>query len=116
MKRPKDTEPCYNCVHWVNDDCELGRYNSTSLTIFGYCGKHEVKVVKKSHYEVSCYDEDCKVPSNVFLYEDLQQAKQKAEELSKDYHRVDINQAFFAEDFDGAIDWENVVLIERRWK
>jgi hypothetical protein len=68
--------------------------------------------MKKSHYEVSCYDEDCKVPNDVFLYEDLQQAKQKAEELSQDYHRVEINQASFTEDVDGAIDWNNLVLVE----
>ena len=116
MKTPQENEPCNNCQHWVNGDCELGRYNSSSLVIFGYCGTHKIKVVKKSHYEVSVFDEDCKVPNNVFLYETLQDAKQKAEELIKEYYRVDINQAFFTEDADGAIDWNEVTLIERRWK
>lgn len=110
--KPQENEPCNTCEHWVNGDCELGRYNSSTLVIFGYCGTHKMKTMKKSHYEVSCYDEDSKVPNNVFLYEDLQQAKQKAEELSKDYYRVEINQAFFTEDVEGAIDWNNVVLIE----
>lgn len=110
--KPQENEPCNTCEHWVNGDCELGRYNSSTLVIFGYCGTHKMKTMNKSHYEISCYDEDSKVPSDVFLYEDLQQAKQKAEALSKDYYRVEINQAFFTEDVEGAIDWNNVVLIE----
>lgn len=112
MKRPQDNEPCNNCQHWVNNDCELGRYNSSSLVIFGFCGTHKLKTMKKSYYEVRLYDKDCKVPSDVTLYEDLQQAKQRAEESSKDNYRVEIHQAFCTEDVEGAIDWQNTILIE----
>ena len=110
--RPQENEPCNTCQHWINGDCELGRYNSSSLVIFGYCGTHKIKVMKKSYYEVRCYNADRKVPDDVFLYEDLQQAKGRAKELTKDYDRVEVYQAFCTEDVEGAIDWNNVVLIE----
>ena len=37
--RPQDNEPCVNCMHW-NDEtgCEMGRYDSASMVIFGHCG------------------------------------------------------------------------------
>jgi hypothetical protein len=36
--KPQDNEPCNNCQHWINGDCELGRYDNSTLVIFGYCG------------------------------------------------------------------------------
>ena len=41
--KPQENEPCNTCEHWVNGDCELGRYNSSTLIIFGYCGTHKGK-------------------------------------------------------------------------
>ena len=37
--RPQDNEPCVNCMHW-NDEtgCEMGRYDSASMVMFGHCG------------------------------------------------------------------------------
>lgn len=34
---PQKNEPCNNCIHWKNE-CEMGRYNSASMIMFGYCG------------------------------------------------------------------------------
>lgn len=59
--------------------------------------------MNKSHYIVSCYQEDCKVADNILLYDDLNQAKQNAETLHKDYQRIEISEAFYTEE--GVIDW-----------
>lgn len=46
--RPQPDEPCVNCAHW-NDKkgCKMGRYHSTSMVIFGYCGFCKQKQIKK---------------------------------------------------------------------
>ena len=46
--KPQENEPCNNCVHWVNNDCEMGRYNSSSMVIFGHCGFCKPKSDKES--------------------------------------------------------------------
>lgn len=37
--RPQDNEPCINCMHWYDETgCEMGRYDSASMVMFGHCG------------------------------------------------------------------------------
>ena len=37
--RPQDNEPCVNCKHWIDETgCEMGRYDSASMVMFGHCG------------------------------------------------------------------------------
>ncbi len=39
IKRPQWDEPCNRCKNWDKyEGCILGKYNSTSMMVFGYCG------------------------------------------------------------------------------
>ena len=38
--RPQKDEPCVNCKNWSNrTGCKIGRYKSTTMVIWGVCGK-----------------------------------------------------------------------------
>ena len=39
MMKPQFDEPCNDCKHWDTETgCKIGRYNSTAMVVFGYCG------------------------------------------------------------------------------
>ena len=47
--RPQDNEPCVNCKHWIdNVGCEMGRYDSASMVMFGHCGFRRDKTDEKA--------------------------------------------------------------------
>ena len=40
--RPQKDEPCVNCKNWdgrTKQGCKIGRYNSTTMVIWGVCGR-----------------------------------------------------------------------------
>lgn len=43
--KPQADEPCNFCRHWDNG-CKIGRYESASMIIFGYCGFCQLKPIK----------------------------------------------------------------------
>ena len=45
--KPQDNEPCNNCKEWCDKKgCKIGRYNSSAMVIFGYCGFVKPKKTK----------------------------------------------------------------------
>lgn len=47
--RPQKDEPCVDCKEWSNrKGCKIGRYDSTAMVIFGYCGFVKPKEKKQS--------------------------------------------------------------------
>lgn len=37
--KPQENEPCNNCRYWHDDTgCEMGRYMSAAMVIYGFCG------------------------------------------------------------------------------
>jgi len=37
--KPQADEPCNNCKEWCDKEgCKIGRYNSSAMVIFGFCG------------------------------------------------------------------------------
>ena len=47
--RPQYYEPCNICKHWNDKSgCDLDRYNSTSMVIFGHCGFCKPKATERT--------------------------------------------------------------------
>lgn len=49
--RPQKDEPCVNCKNWdgrTRLGCKIGRYNSTTMVIWGVCGFFEPKQTRKT--------------------------------------------------------------------
>ena len=63
-------------------------------------------------YEVRVYQEGCNVEMMFWGFKNLAQAKQKAEEVCKDYFRTEILEESFTEDEEGNEVWGEVKVIE----